>query len=80
MNAVRSRANEELRDDCFDSRAFTRDTASVIAFFEYCLNVSAISGNGGFHLSVVPKSPSVPIAHRYPHMEAMSPCKGLHIS
>lgn len=44
-------------------RALIRETASVIAFLEWALNVEAMSGNGGFHLSVVPRSPMVPIAH-----------------
>lgn len=45
-------------------RAFIRETASVMAFLECVLNVAVRSGNGGFHFSVVHRSPRVPIAHR----------------
>lgn len=35
-----------------------------MAFLVCFLKVSVMEGNGGFHLSDVPRSPSVPIVHR----------------
>ena len=37
--------------------AFTRATASLMAFFECLLNVGPMSGKGGCHLREVPRSP-----------------------
>ena len=40
-----------------DIRALINATASLIAFFVCVLKTSFISGNGGFHFSVFPRSP-----------------------
>ena len=48
------------------------ETQSFISFFVYLLKVSVISGNGGDHCKVLPRSPWVPIAHKYLHSDAMS--------
>ena len=45
-------------------RALMRDTQSLINFLVYFLKVSVISGNGGSHFKVFPRSPWVPIAQR----------------
>jgi hypothetical protein len=61
-------------------RAFRKDTQSFISFFVCVLNVSFMSGNGGNHFKVFPRSPCVPIAQRYPHSLAISGWSSLQIS
>lgn len=41
--------------------AFTRDTTSFRVFLVYFLKAEVMSGNGGFHFMVFPRSPWVPI-------------------
>ena len=53
-----------LEDTHVNLRAFISDTASFIAFLVCVLKTSVISGKGGFHFKVLPRSPCVPIAQR----------------
>ena len=53
-----------MDDTHFNLRAFISDTASFIAFLVCVLKTSVMSGKGGFHFKVLPRSPCVPIAQR----------------
>lgn len=59
--------------------ALTWDTTSFNNFLVYCFNVGCMSGNGGSHFNVLPRSPCVPTTHSHAQRSCTFSCSGWHM-